>query len=647
MVSPSSRKDLGIAVLLALAVFAVYFQVRGFTFVSYDDPAYLTENLQVRGGLTWASLQWAFTTFDIANWHPLTWVSFLCDVSLFGIRPGGHHLVNVAFHIANSILCFFLLRALTGSRWRSALVAALFALHPSHVESVAWISERKDVLSTLFWFLTTFAYLAWVRRPSRRRYGLMAMLFALGLLAKPMLVTLPLTLLLLDLWPLERVQSLGDAVARLREKAPLFLMVVALSMVTLLAQSNGGAMSSFDKLPMAPRLANAFQAVVRYLGLALWPTNLSAFYPFQHGAPQFWKSVAAGAILAALSVIALLQARKRPYLIVGWAWFLITLVPVIGIIQVGSQAMADRYTYLPFLGLFIIFAWGLAEVVQRLALPPWVPAAGATLWLGVLMFLTARQVSTWRNTYTLFGHARQVSQNTPLACMAMGHALIEDGRLADAVQEYRNALRMAPDFTPIVYSLGRTLVRMGNGEEALKIYRDLLARHPAETAAHFFLAQGLEEMGKDEEAIKEYRQIENTDPQRLGRGARGLDMAFATHLKLGQLLWAKRDFAAAAPQFQEATRRMPLGPDPRSHVANDYAARSLLVLGKAGEAADLWQRSLAMNSRQPQIWFSLGLALGQTGQRRASAEAFRQALALDPTYTAAQRQLAIIEGKKP
>jgi tetratricopeptide (TPR) repeat protein len=648
--SITRRLDAGIACLLALVVLAAYWQVRGFTFVAFDDPAYLSDNLQVGSGLSLAGLRWAFTTFTVANWHPLTWLSHMTDVTLFGMKPGAHHLMNVAFHAGNSILCFFLLRDLTGSRWRSALVAALFALHPAHVESVAWLAERKDVLSTLFWFLTTLAYLGYVRRPSPARHGLVALCFALGLMAKPMLVTLPLTLLLLDAWPLGRLRNVSGLFALVREKALLFAMAGAASLVTLQAQSHGGAVSSFVALPLGARLSNAALALVRYAGMALWPTRLVVFYPLGDH-PPLWKPLLAAALLLAISVLAVVQARRRPWFALGWAWFLITLLPVIGIIQVGSQAMADRYTYVPYLGLFIIAAWGLGEGVERHALPRWVPTAGAALWLGLLLVLTTRQVGYWRNTYTLFGHARQVSGNTLQACIAMGYAYLEEGRQAEAVEEYRAGIRLEPQHDQvhyrIRYSLGRTLVNMGQGEAAIRIYQDILAKHPKEYEANFYTAQALEPMGRYPEALQIYQSLQGLPPERLAPGARGQDMAFTIQLKLGLLLWARGDHAEAGPHFLEATRRLPLGLDPRSHMANDYAARAQLVLGRPREAADLWRASLALQPNQPQVWYSLGLALGQTGRPQEAAQAYRRALALDPAQEGARARLRAMEGGRP
>jgi tetratricopeptide (TPR) repeat protein len=647
--SSARRQDAGMACLLALVIGLGYWQVRGFTFVAFDDPAYLSDNLQVRAGLSLAGLRWAFTTFAVANWHPLTWLSHMADVTLFGLNPGAHHLVNVAFHAANSILCFLLLRDLTGSRWRSALVAALFALHPAHVESVAWLAERKDVLSTLFWFLTTYAYLGYVRRPTAPRYGLMALCFALGLLAKPMLVTLPLTLLLLDGWPLGRVRKASDLFALVREKALLFAMAGALAVVTLKAQSHGGAVSSFAVLPLGARLSNAALALVRYVGMALWPTRLAVFYPLREH-PPLWKPLLAAAFLLGCTVLAAAQFRRRPWFALGWAWFLITLLPVIGIIQVGSQAMADRYTYLPFLGLFLIAAWALGEGAERLALPRWVPTAGACLWLGLLLVLTTRQVSTWRNTYTLFGHARQISGNTLQACIAMGYTYLEEGRKAEAVEEYRAGLRLAPRHDQVHhrlrYSLGRTLASMGQGEEAIRIYQGILATHPKEYEANFYIAQALELLGRNPEALQVYQALQGLPPERLAPGPSGQDLAFTIQLKVGLLLWGRGDLAEAGPHFLAATRRLPLGLDPRSHMANDYAARAQLVLGRPVAAAGLWRASLALRPDQPQIWYSLGLALGQAGQPGEAAQAFRRALALDPTQEGARIRLRTLEGAR-
>jgi tetratricopeptide (TPR) repeat protein len=634
------RLDAGIALALGLLVVAAYLQVRTFNFITYDDALYVTENPHVLGGLSLASIRWAFTNLEAANWHPLTWLSHMADISLFGTQPGAHHLVNVALHLANSILCFYLLRAFTGSRWRSALVAALFALHPCHVESVAWIAERKDVLSTFFWLLTTWAYLGQVRRPSRLQYCLLLALFTLGLMAKSMLVTLPATLMLLDFWPLRRVASWRDLGASAWQKAPLFAIAGALALTTFLAQAHGGALNSLQGLPLKARLPNALLSAVRYLSNGFWPTQLAVFYPFPSKPAPAWALVGAAALLAGLTLVAVRQRLRRPWLLMGWAWYLITLAPVIGVIQVGGQAMADRYTYIPYLGPFIIFAWASGQLVEGFEAPQWLTALVATLVLGTLLFMTIRQVSYWRDTITLFRHTSQVTRHNPMANMNIAYALEAKGRYQEAMEAYAEAIRISPDYTRAKLCLGQTLERLGRPQEAIGVYRAILSEHPNDYEAHCLQGQALMSLGRDGEAMAEYRLIQDAEPPKLGEGARGRDLALAAHLNLGIILLRRHKPREALSPLLGAIKLCPLSADPRSQTANHHAALALLDLGHPREAATLWRQSLALNPKQPDAWFDLGRCLVLTGERQEAGHAFQQALILDPGHQSAQAALA-------
>jgi tetratricopeptide (TPR) repeat protein len=638
----AAHPDLWISLLLALAVLLVYQQVRTFQFITYDDALYVTDNPRVLGGLTLASMRWAFTNLEAANWHPLTWLAHMADISMFGNRPGAHHLVNVAWHLANSLLCYHLLRTLTGARWRSALVAALFALHPCHVESVAWIAERKDVLSTCFWLLTTWVYVAQVRRPSRARYGLMLLCFALGLMAKAMLVTLPATLLLLDFWPLRRWTRWREFGACLWEKLPLFLVALTLSVVTFLAQRHGGALNSLAGLPLRLRLPNALLSTVKYLGMAIWPTRLAVFYPFPTARIPLWQQAGAAAILAGLTAVAIWQWRKRPWLLMGWAWYLVTLAPVIGIIQVGGQALADRYTYVPYLGLFIIFAWGAAEAAERLRVPRRALAALAAVGLGVLMLMTARQVSHWRETLTLFRHVSRVTHRNLMAYMNIAYAFEAKGQYPEAAEAYRATSRIAPSYLRPRYGLAQTLERLGRPEEALPIYRAILSQHPEEVEAHCLQGQVLMVLGRDLEAIGEYRLVQEAEPARLGEGSRGRELALASRLNLGILLLRHHAPLEALRSLLSAIRLCPLSAEPLSQTVNHYAALALMDLGQPKEAAKLWRQGLALQPNQPVAWFGLGRALAQAGQREEAIQAYRQVLLLNPGHPGARAAMAAL-----
>ncbi len=438
---------LGLAGLVALA----YGAVGGLGSVNFDDPRYVFENPHVRDGLTLDGVAWAFTAFHAGNWHPVTWLSHMLDVELFGLVPGRHHLVNAVLHGAATLLLFGWLRAATGRTWPSALASALFAVHPLHVESVAWISERKDVLAAVFWFLATWAWVRHVRRPGAARYAAVVVAFALGLMSKPMVVTLPIALLLLDAWPLGRISAAAplrpQVLALLREKAPLLAMSLASAAVTLLAQSRGGSVASVPALPVAARTGNAFLSTALYLGKTLWPARLAAVYPHPGlgaGGVPAWPALASALLVAGLTALALWQRRRRPYLAVGWLWYLVTLLPVIGLVQVGLQGMADRYTYLPLVGIFVALAWLAAEVAQG-SRPRLVAVASACIGLVLACAaVSRRQAETWRDSFTLFGHALEVTEGNWLALRNLGIAQQDAGRHGEAIASLEASLRLMP-----------------------------------------------------------------------------------------------------------------------------------------------------------------------------------------------------------
>ncbi len=462
---------MGIA--LALITFAVYWPVLRHGFVSYDDQPYVTENVHVQAGLTKASVIWAWSTFHASNWHPVTWLSHILDCQMHGLKAGGHHFTSLLIHVANVVLLFAVLRRMTGAMWRSAVVAALFAWHPLHVESVAWVAERKDVLSTLFWLLTMAAYASYVesqrRRPGAKlqiqgRYILALLFFALGLLSKPMVVTLPLVLLLLDYWPLHRItfsaarNAQGKEGSETRgppagltwrelvmEKTPFLVLTVLSCIVTLVAQRAGGALASTGVVPPALRLTNAVVSYVRYVEKIFWPQKLAVFYPLPTAWP--WELVAAAAVfLAAVSIAAIVERRRRPYLCVGWFWFVGTLAPVIGLVQAGLQAMADRYTYVPSIGLFIVAAWGGAELAAKWSPGKWAPAAvaSAAALTGCLV-LTHIQLQYWKDSVVLFQHALAVTGPNSVACINEGAALAAQGALAEGITQLREGIQLNPD----------------------------------------------------------------------------------------------------------------------------------------------------------------------------------------------------------
>jgi tetratricopeptide (TPR) repeat protein len=484
----------GVPLLLVALVWAVYWSVGSNGFVAYDDPGYIQENPVVKLGLTADGVRWAFTTWTIANWHPLTWLSHMLDVQLFGVEPAWHHRENVLWHCANTLLLLAFLGRTTGGWWRSALVAALFSVHPLRVESVAWISERKDVLSTFFFLLALLAYAAYARRQGALRYLAVALAFALGLLAKPMVVTLPALLLLLDVWPLRRLPA-GRLSATalwplLREKLPLFALSAVSSAVTFLAQARGGAVRSVVGLPFSARAANAVVSAASYLGKTLWPTDLAVLYPhpgYRPGGIPAWKVAFATALLLGITAIALREVRRRPYLLAGWGWYLVTVLPVIGLVQVGQQGMADRYTYLPLIGPVFAAVWAAAEGAEKLRMPRAALAvAGLVLVLGAA-WIARVQVGYWRDTLTLFDHATRVTEDNRIAWKNVGSARFERGEPAEALAAFAEATRIDPEDPDLWFDQGMALSALGRYREATSRFEQAIRLEPSDGESWFNL----------------------------------------------------------------------------------------------------------------------------------------------------------------
>lgn len=539
----------GICALLSLLVLAVFLQAGSFSFTVYDDDQYLTGNPRVQSGLSAEGVAWAFTTTHAANWHPLTWLSHMLDVELFGMDPGAHHRVNVAFHAANTLLLFLVLLRMTAAPGRSAFVAALFAVHPLHVESVAWVAERKDLLCAFFWFLALGAYARYAARPVLKRYLPVLLLFALALLSKPMAVTLPFVFLLLDFWPLRRASSSAGILRLLPEKIPLFALTAASCAVTLVAQQQGGALAPLRALAPGVRLAHALVAYAAYLGKTLWPASLAVFYPHPGIAPPAWKVAGAILLLAALSALAVWRRDRSPWILTGWLWFLGTLVPVIGLVQVGEQAIADRYTYLPLVGIFLALAWELPEIARRCNLPGRALQAGAVLVLLPLAVASWVQTGYWKNGETLFQHALEVTENNWMAQGNLGWTLTEQGRLAEAIPHYVEALQTHPAFAPAHNNLGVTLGRLGRFGEAEAQFRQALLLAPRFADAHTNLGVVLRQRGAVDEAISQYREALRIRP----------DAAIA-HFNLGNALAQQGKVEEAVRHYLEALKHRPDDP---------------------------------------------------------------------------------------
>ena len=557
------RRELLIWVFLTLATLAVFHQVGDHDFINLDDSRYVTENAQVQEGLSSGSVVWAFTTFDAGFWIPLTWLSFMLDFELYGLNAGGYHLTNLFFHLANTLLLFLILNTMTRQPWRSGFVAALFAWHPLHVESVAWVTERKDVLSTFFFMLAMLSYVHYAKRASISKYLLLLIAFAFGLMAKPMVVTLPFVLLLMDYWPLGRFQfgqpddryhreshSRGQgtfsAVVLIREKLPLFALAAVVSVVTLLAHKGAGAVGSLEHYPAQTRIANALVSYVRYIAKMLWPQDLAVLYPHPGSALPLWQVAGAGLLICLISFVVIRAGRRLPYLAVGWLWYLGTLVPVIGLVQVGAQAMADRFTYIPLIGLFIITAWGVGDATatwghRRVFMP-----TAIALVLIALMLCTHRQIEKWRDSITLFEHNLSVTSNNHLIHNNLGVALLERSEIQKAAQQFSEALRIEPHSVKAHTNLGVTLVRMGYLDRGIDHYYKALRLQPDNSEIHYNLGNALAQQGKVEEAMSHlYRALE-IEPNHA-----------KAHNNLGAILARQGKLKDAIAHFEKALKISP------------------------------------------------------------------------------------------
>ena len=589
------RPDLLILLGLAVMTFGIYAQVIGHQFITIDDPTYIQENSMVNRGVTRAGLAWAFTTFHAANWHPLTWIAHMIDSQFFGMNAGGHLLVNALIHVANTLLVFWFLLRTTHTRWPSALVAALFALHPLHVESVAWASERKDTLSTFFGLVSLLAYVRYAEAPSSSRYACTAITLALGLLAKPMLVTWPFVMLLLDYWPLRRFEltSRKEVATKLwllvREKLPLFALVAASAVVTSIAQSHAGAVRTFGDIPIASRLSNAVVSYAKYLLLTFWPNNLAVYYPYTATGIPAGQIIGAAFLLIGITAFCLFQGKIRPYLIVGWLWFLGTLIPVIGLVQVGGQAMADRYFYIPSIGLFIVLVFGLADVVKTRELAPSLSAAIAGVILLVLATLTNAQIHRWSDSFTLFEHTLAVTPpNLPIE-NSMGYALRRSGRYDEGTAHFEKALQIKPDDYLSLLNVGVTRFHQGRLSEAIEYSQAAIRLQPDAPKGHNLLGLALAKQNRNEAALDELRHA-----------------------------------AELAPKDAD--------------IRNDLGT-ALLRLGRIPEAIDQLHEALRLNPNSAPAHTNLGLALLASGKPRESIPEFEAALRLRPELNAAADNL--------
>jgi tetratricopeptide (TPR) repeat protein len=654
-----SRLDILVVIGLVLLTAAVYGQVIGHGFISYDDPVYVSENLVIQDGLTWKGFLRAFTTVTAANWHPITWLSHMLDFQLFGMKPGLHHLVSVFLHILNTAMLFLVLRQMTGALWRSAFVAALFALHPLHVESVAWIAERKDVLSTFFWILTMWAYARYAKKPGLPGYLSVLLFYTLGLLAKPMLVTLPLVLFLFDYWPLGRLrwkQAKEEApvtaspvasekrgkrrrqqpqeptkparskdgiqwnlvLPLLYEKIPLLILSASSSLITIYAQQKGGAVASISALPMSRRVASAIVSYAAYLWKMFWPSGLAVFYPM-----EAWPAaivLAGAAVLLAVTFAAVRWSGRCPYLLVGWLWYLVTLLPVIGIIKVGEAAMADRYTYVTLIGPFIALAWGASDLSQKLRLPRAALISASALVTGSLMVLTYIQIGQWTDSITLFRHAANVTDRNYVAQNSLAIEYINQKRYAEALPHLQAALEINPRSAEVIVNLGVLDYHAGKYDEAIQKVNRALGLKPDWYLAHEWLGKIYLAKGDADKAMVHFnmalRTVSDSDPT-----------------SSGILIFQNRLDEALRYTLQAMETQ------PRNEKLYNNAGYILIRQGKIDEAISQFREAVRIAPGYAKGHSNLGAALMQRNQIDEAIQHFETALRLEPGNQTARENL--------
>lgn len=625
--APKPRQDvrmvLVLCFVLAAAVGITYESARTLKFISIDDPMYVITNPHVKSGLSWEGVQWALTASRSANWHPLTWISHQADWQLFGSHPAGHHLVSLALHVINTILLLIVFWKMTGSIWKSAFVAAVFGLHPLRVESVAWIAERKDVLSGLFWMLTMLAYARYAERPRRLRYLAVAAALALGLMSKPMLVSLPLALLLLDLWPLGRSAKPGGWPRLVREKWPLFALAAASCVVTFIVQRHGGAVRTVEQYPLGERVCNALVSYLTYMWKMIWPADLAILYPHPENTLPIWLVALSGIVLAGITYAAILARRTRPYVTVGWFWYLITLAPVIGIVQVGQQAMADRYAYIPLIGLSVIVAWGLPELLRSVRRRNSLLAAGAAVVLVSLAIATWTQVGHWRNSIVLLRHAVKVTSGAPLVRYCLGDAFKDARRYNEALAEFDKALAVDPHLTPARLGAATALEITGRRGEAQKRLWEAVRFDSNSAIAHNSLGQMLLQERRFDDAIRQFQTAIRLEP-----GHAQADY------NLGVALFQRGDLQAARAHLETAVRI-----DPDLSQAHCWLGIVLARLGEVDAGLDSFRTALKLDPDMPQLHYAFAMALYQAGDiasaRQEVSVAQRLGIIPDPRFVKA------------
>jgi tetratricopeptide (TPR) repeat protein len=681
VITPAANKPwqiTAVCVVLVLVTLVAYHGVRNNDFVDYDDHSYVVENPHIQQGFTTASIEWAFTTFDQSNWHPFTWLSHMVDWSLYGNSPLGHHMTNVVLHTANSILLFLLLFYMTGYLGRSAVVAFLFALHPAHVESVAWISERKDVLCAFFFLTALLAYVWYVRRPSWKRYASVVIAFAFALMSKPMAVTLPFTLLLLDIWPLRRIIFTPETRAHWLpsfwklcvEKWPLFMMSVLSSVITFIAQHAGHSISALDALPLWVRILNAAISYCRYIRIMVWPYSLRAYYYYNPNHTSVIAAVLSAIALILVTALCWHYRKAKPYCLAGWLWFLGTLVPVIGIVQVGEQAMAERYTYIPFIGLFIAMVWLIGDAVANSPKIKLVTQLLVVAVLAACAVKTNAQVKVWKDTVTLFSHVLQIDLRGDIPNSSMGLAYAKLGRFAEAQQYFERALvyhpfdsltlsysaycimqtvmqthdpsylplagqrlelalRMDPEDRNALADRSLWFTLMGRPKDAETYSRKALAVRPDNISARLYLADALRAQDKLEQAVQEYRQVIALDPDN-----------YSAYNNLG-IIYDRQGFKREAlKEF-----RLSLAFKPDQAMPHYKIGKILTEMNQFRDAVDELTQAVRLDPGSANAHNGLGVALFQLGDHEKAVEQFNDAIQIDPTFAEVRRNLDIAQAQ--
>ena len=632
-----------ICIFLIVATFCVYSQVQDHEFINYDDYQYIKDNWKIKSGLTSESISWAFTTFYGYNWFPITWLSHIFDYQLYGLNPKGHHLTNLLFHIANALILFMVLLRMTGKLWRCAFIAAMFAFHPLNVESVAWVAERKNVLSTLFWLLTMWAYIHYAEKSTIKNYGLVLLFFALGLMSKPMLVTLPFVLLLLDYWPLRRLKLeqggsdneipvksqyhvKSEFLKLMLEKVPLFALATGACIVTFIAQQEGASINA-NNLSLPTRLTNAVVSYLEYLKKMIWPNDLAVFYPHPESTLAAWKWVVCFVMLVTITAISIKFIKKAPYFAVGWFWYLGTLIPVIGIVQVGVQAMADRYTYIPLIGIFIIVAWGVPELISKWHHKEKVLSVSVGIITLTLLITTWGQVSQWKNSITIFKHALKVanenSYNSYLINYHLGGAFWNKRKTGEAISHFKMAIKINPDYANAHSNLGNALGKEGKFSEAISHHKMAIKINPDYVPAYNNLGLVLGAEGKTEEAISYYKMAIQINP----------DYAQAYN-NLGFALGAEGNNEEAIFHFKMAVELKPDLVD--AHYNLGFA---LDADGNNEEAISHYKMAIKFDPDHFWAHNKLGHALVQKGEMKEAVDHYRETVRLRPDLDAARDNL--------